>query len=209
MKYDTTSLTTLIDDARDWLANLPPRSESEFPLVNNSKQMLSEGCEFALAVAHGIDHGHIVVANANLRCLIERQVCTRNLLRPGVGWEHQSMARIQRGIDQAMPNLPLADWEKAKQVLAQIRHWNRPADGGNGISMLKPSAYDWGEYDSEPNERLWFERCSQYVHPTFRGSLEPAYGPHEVNNITQQAYAQLGLLWWFCLLIGEKERPTS
>ena len=123
------SLRDSIQDSRSWFADHPCSDGDFFPTVNNIKQMLAEGCDFASVVLDCSGDDRVVPTYANLRCLCERlKFAVILLFSDGAGWEFRSMAGYQRILDRKLQNSAPADREGVKRLLESLRHWNRQPD---------------------------------------------------------------------------------
>ena len=104
------------------------------------------------------------------------------------------MARQQQLLDRQVQDAPPEEREWRKQRLQGIRHWNRqPDENGKPLSMRKPSAYEPSWEDMDPWMREWYEACSLYVHPTFRGEQDVgrSFAAGEATKITRAAHGYL------------------
>ena len=189
------SLSMSIDEVKNWLA-AHPYTGGDLPLLNNIKQMLMEGCDFASVVIWCIDGGRVVPAYANFRLFIDRWHFADYFARRSndVSWEYQSMARIQQVLDRKMQDAPVEDQEWIKVRQESIRRWNRnPHDGGKPMSMRKPGDYRFDPGPVPPLVKEWRDRCSQFVHPTFNGEQDVGrrFIEDEANTIIREVHLQL------------------
>ena len=200
------SLRDSIQDSRSWFADHPCSDGDFFPTVNNIKQMLAEGCDFASVVLDCSGDDRVVPTYANLRCLCERlKFAVILLFSDGAGWEFRSMAGYQRILDRKLQNSAPADREGVKRLLESLRHWNRqPDENGKPTSLRRPEFYEIKQSDDvhpfsrELNYFYSFFRelddsYSRYVHPTYRGELSVGRGfaEGEVNILIRQAHVCL------------------
>ena len=189
------SLSTSIGEVKNWLA-AHPYVGGDLPLLNNIKQMLMEGCDFASVVIWCIDGGRVVPAYANFRLFIDRWHLADYFARRSndVSWEYQSMARIQQVLDRKMQDAPPKDRKWIKRRLKSIWNWNRkPHDGGKPMSMRKPGDYHFDPGPMPPQVKEWRERCSQFVHPTFNGEQDVGrrFIEDEADTIIREVHWQL------------------
>ena len=200
------SLRDSIQDSRSWFADHPCSDGDFFPTVNNIKQMLAEGCDFASVVLDCSGDDRVVPTYANLRCLCERlKFAVILLFSDGAGWEFRSMAGYQRILDRKLQNSAPADREGVKRLLESLRHWNRkPDENGKPTSLRRPEFYEIKQSDDvhpfsrELNYFYSFFRelddsYSRYVHPTYRGELSVGRGfaEGEVTILIRQAHVCL------------------
>ena len=187
------SLRESIQDSRSWFAAHPCSDGDFFPAVNNIKQMLAEGCDFASVVLDCSGDDRVVPTYANLRCLLDRMQCAISLLfADGAGWEFKSMARQQQLLDRKLQNAAPVDRDWVKRYLESIRHWNRqPDENGKPTSLRQPAVYKFKEAGIiHPLSREWYEVCSLYVHPTYSGEQNVGRGflEGEVNVLIRNAH---------------------
>ena len=168
------SLLAVVDNSRAWLST-HPYDTSGFPSLNNVKQMLMEGCDFASAISYCVTNGLIASTFATFRCLLERVHYAIYFLEfpHDANWEHHGMAKLQGEANRWMQQnaqFP-GDLEWAKKYLASIRNWNRgPDDDPHPTTMGKPRSYRFDIGDMYPAMQLWYDRCSDFVHPTYPGN---------------------------------------
>ena len=188
------SLRWSIDIARGWFA-AHPCCGTDAPSLNNIKQMLTEGCDFASVVADCVVNGQVVPAYANLRHLMERAHYTLYFLfTDGVAWENQSVARKQQILERKMQNASSQEQTWVEEFLEKIRYWNRqPDEDGKPAPMRKPRAYKFDSGDMRPHMKEWYDSCSHFVHPTYSGiqNVGRPFLEGEANRLVREAHLYL------------------
>ena len=163
------SLEANIAESQEWLAEHPARA-GDWPAVNNIKQMLSEGLDFASTVLDSVTGRRVAPAYANFRCLIERAHLTQYFFSPGeANWEYQSQARRQEALDRRMKQDIPGEKEWIKEYMEGIRIWNRQPDTEKPTPMRRHTAYGFDAGEMLPVMRGWYEAFSMHVHPTYKG----------------------------------------
>ncbi len=189
------SLDEVIALGQGWLQSLPPRNETEIPLVGAAKQLSGEACEFATSISNAVKSGHMVAAFGNLRMLSDRLIhATWFFENPGdvTPWEYWSLAEIDKQISDAMSQgaADHQDRESLREMRKNIRHRNRSEEDGKDRLMSKPSEYSWDQTRKELTKganariRSSYAITSTYAHATYRGHDPADPSP---NYVLQQA----------------------
>ena len=199
------SLRASIDDSRNWF-RAHPVIAGDFPVANNIKQALWEGCDFAATVLDCVTRRRVAPAYANFRCLMERMHYAFYFVRAeGAEWEYDSMARRQKALDRKLGQGPPEDREWVKQYLEGIRHWNRHPDDDKPRSMRKHTTYSLDVGEMAPVLREWYDAFSMHVHPTYKGEGDVGRElmDNEVNFLVPQSHLMLCAISWVARTIDE------
>ena len=182
MSSNLSRLHSVVDRVEDWMGHLEPRNEKEIPLLNAARQLLSESCQFATAVADCICRGNMIAAYSNLRPLIERKLHLKAFWEdPNLqgDWEQWGMAKLSNLISGRLSRHDFNPTQipEARAVLQKLRHWNR--DTQSDRQLKRANSYSWGDRLREvyaamtDEDRDLYNLCSTYLHPTYRGSADP------------------------------------
>ena len=211
------SLQASIDESRDWLVT-HPYSNGSWPSLNNVKQMLTEGCDFASILLYCMDAGLVTPAYANFRCLLERlhYAIYFATVSEGAEWEHHGMSKTQQELHRFSQRYEVSteDSEWLKGRLAGIRQWNRQptrSDKEKPTTMRKPKAYSFDPGPRHPAMEGWYERCSAFVHPTYSTSANVGrrFQDNEIKVATGTAHVYLCSIALIARLLEEKTGQVS